>query len=297
LLYNPSATTTTTAVIDVIAAALAKDTKLDVEATKRRNHAGFLAAGAAHEGYETVFVLGGDGTVNEVVQGLAGTEVRLGIIPGGSTNVWARTLGLTNDPVEATSILLRKLAAQEDRRVSLGVANGRYFGFNAGFGLDAEAVRLVEQRRRLKRTVRQASFLYCGLLAYARSFDRKTAITVTADGETSGEALRTVVICNSNPYTFLGARSAQLCPGAEAERGLDALGTTSMALPRMLRLVRVALTSADAPALAFTRLWHDCASLLLVADRPTGLQLDGDFVGATSEVRFELAERALTLIA
>src|ERR671917_369560 len=102
LVYNPNATTTTAAMTDVIALALSADLKLDVGATKRRDHAGFLAAGAAHEGYEGVIALGGDGTVNEVVQGLVGTDVRLGIIPGGSANVWARTLGLPNDPIEAT---------------------------------------------------------------------------------------------------------------------------------------------------------------------------------------------------
>jgi diacylglycerol kinase family enzyme len=297
LLYNPNATTTTPAVIEVIAAALGRELKLDVEATKRRHHASYLAAGAVHEGYEIVFALGGDGTMNEVLQGVAGTPVRLGIIPGGSTNVWARTLGLPNDAVEATSVLLHKIADREERTVNVGVANGRYFAFNCGFGFDAEAVRFVERRYRLKRTVRQASFLYCGTLAYFNGYDRKTEIRAVVDGVEHDEVLRTVICCNSNPYSYLGSMPAQLCPDADLDRGLDLLGATGMSLPRMLRLLRTVLTTVNVDALPFTRLWHDREEILLRADRPLPLQLDGDFAGEAEELRLRLVERGVTVIA
>jgi diacylglycerol kinase family enzyme len=297
LVYNPNATTTTPAVIEVIAAALGQELKLDVEATKRRHHASYLAAGAVHEGYEVVFALGGDGTMNEVLQGVAGTPVRLGIIPGGSTNVWARTLGLPPDAVEATSVLLHKLADREERTVNLGVANGRYFGFNCGFGFDAEAVRFVERRYRLKRTVKQASFLYCGALAYFNGYNRKTEIRVTVDGVEHDEVLRTAICCNSNPYTYLSSMPAQLCPDVELDGGLDLLGVTSMSLPRVLRLVRTVLTSTHVDALSFTRLWHDHEAITLHADRALPLQLDGDFVGETEELRLRIARQGVTLIA
>ena len=297
LLYNPNATTTTPAVIDVIAAALGRELKLDVEATKRRHHASYLAAGAVHEGYEIVFALGGDGTVNEVLQGVAGTPTRLALIPGGSTNVWARTLGLPNDAIEATSVLLRKLADHEARTVNLGIANGRYFGFNCGFGFDAETVRFVERRYRLKRTVRQASFLYCGALAYFRGYDRRTEIRVTVDGDPHDEVLRTAICCNTNPYTFLGPLPAQLCPEAALDAGLDLFGVTSMSLPRMLRLVRTALATDAIGARPFTRLWHDHEELVLRADRPLPLQLDGDFAGEAEVLRLRLARHGVTLVA
>jgi diacylglycerol kinase family enzyme len=296
LVYNPNATTVTPAVIEVIAAALGRELKLDVEATKRRHHASYLAAGAVHEGYEIVFALGGDGTMNEVLQGVAGTPVRLGIIPGGSTNVWARTLGLPNDAVEATSVLLHKIADREERTVNVGVANGRYFAFNCGFGFDAEAVRFVERRYRLKRTVRQASFLYCGTLAYFNGFDRKSEIRVTLDGVEHDEVLRTAICCNSNPYTFLGAMPAQLCPDANLDRGLDLLGVTSMSLPRILRLVRTVLRTVNVDALPFTRLWHDHEEVVLRADRALPLQLDGDFAGEAEELRLRLVEHGVTVL-
>jgi len=168
LLYNPNATATTPAVLEAITAALSAELKLDAEATKRANHAGRLAAGAVDEGYDVVIVLGGDGTLNEVIQGLARTPVKLGLLPGGSTNVFARILGIPRDLVLATTQLLRRLRAGQERTVNLGLANERFFAFCAGWGYDAEVVRMVEQRRRMKRRLRQSAFLCCGALALLR---------------------------------------------------------------------------------------------------------------------------------
>lgn len=307
LLYNPSATTTTPAVIDVITRALSADLKLDVEATKRRDHASFLAAGAVHEGYEVVFALGGDGTVNEIMQGVANTDVRLAIIPGGSTNVWARTLGLPNDPVEATSVLLRKLAQREERQVTLGTANGRYFGFTAGYGYDAEAVRAVERRHRLKRAVRQGSFVYAGAATYwngpahgAGGRLRRwsaTDIRVELDGRAEANSLKSVVCCNSNPYSFLGQRPAQLCPDADLDRGLDLMGLSRISFLRLARVVRTALTSVAVGRLRSVRQWHDHAAIDLHSSAPLGLQVDGDYVGETETVQLRAVARALTVVA
>src|SRR5437660_14407 len=138
LLLNPEATSVSPAVRDVIARALASELKLDVAETKRRHHATHLARGAAHEGFDIVVCFGGDGTLNEVINGLAGTDVPLIPLPGGGTNVFARTMGLSKDPIEATTTILRHL--QEGvlpRRINLGSLNGRAFAFCAGIGIDA----------------------------------------------------------------------------------------------------------------------------------------------------------------
>lgn len=298
LLYNPNATTTNPAVRDVIAKALSAELKLEVAPTKRRDHASYLAAGAVHEGHEVVLALGGDGTVNEVLQGVAGTDVRLGIIPGGSTNVWARALGLPNDPVEATAALLRRLRQRQDRVVNLGTANGRYFGFTAGFGYDAEVVRAVERRYRLKRTVRQVSFLYCGLLTHLFGYDRRAAdITVTTgDGQRLG-GLRSVVCCNSTPYTFLGPYAALLCPDADLDLGLDLTALQRLSTIGLLRLTRTAFTSGNVDALPWVHTWHDQTRYELCNPAPLPLQLDGDFVGLTDRVRLDSVPRALTVVA
>jgi diacylglycerol kinase family enzyme len=302
LLYNPNATTTNSRTTDAIARRLSGELKLHVEATKRRDHASFLAAGAVHEGYEVVFALGGDGTANEVMQGIAGTDVRLGIIPGGSTNVWARCLGLPNDALGATEVMLDRLRNRQERRINLGTANGRYFGVNAGFGYDAEVVRYVERRHRLKRAVRQASFLYSGVLAYQGGAGgqhrwSKADITVTVDGTETVENVRSVVCCNANPYTFLREWPAQLCPEASLDTRLDVTALTRLSLPSLLRLVRTALFSADAPDLRTTRLWHDRSRFVLTSTTPLALQVDGDFVGETTQVELRSVPHALSVVA
>ncbi|MBA2529420.1 MAG: diacylglycerol kinase family lipid kinase [Euzebyales bacterium] len=302
LLYNPNATSTTPAVTDVISRALSAELKLDVEATKRRDHASFLAAGAVHEGYEVVIALGGDGTVNEVMQGVARTDVRLAVIPGGSTNVWARTLGLPNDPVEATSAILAKLRGAEERTVNLGAANGRYFGFTCGFGYDAEVVRYVERRYRLKRAVRQASFVYCGAMAYrggagGRHRWPKTDITLVADGREIVRGLRSAVCCNSNPFTYLGSRPAQLCPDADLDKGLDVTGITKISFVGLARIARTTLTSSGVSRLRSVRTWHDGRAYDLTSATPLALQVDGDFVGETGRVELRSVPSALRVVA
>lgn len=297
LLHNPAATTTSPALVALIANALTADTKLDVEATKRRGHAGYLAAGAAHEGYEAVVVLGGDGTVNETIQGLAGTPVRLGIIPGGSTNVYARILGFPNDAVDATNLLRPGLRHGASRTVGLGSVGDRLFAFHLGFGFDAEVVHAVERRSRLKRTAGQATFLACGVATHAGSYGRRPRLRVEAPGHEPVDDLRTAVCCNADPFTFLGRRPVRLCPAAELDGGLDLLATTKMSTLALLRLMRAALTEGGDPiGLPLTRSWHGLDDVEIVANRPTPVQVDGDFIGEHTRLTLSRAERTLAVI-
>ncbi len=298
LVYNPNATTTNPAVTDVIARALSAELKLEVAPTKRRDHASYLAAGAADEGMDVVVALGGDGTVNEVIQGLACTETALAIVPGGSTNVWARTLGLPNDAIEATSRLLNHLGEHRMRRVNLGTANGRYFCFSAGYGYDAAVVAAVERRHRLKKTVRQASFLWSGVTAYAGGYDRRRAdITVSVPGEEALGGCKAAVCCNSSPYTFLGPWPAQLCPTAHLEDDLAVTALTKLSLPSLLRLAHAALRGGDVAGLSATRLWGSLASVEFTNPTPLPLQLDGDYVGEETVVELRSVPRGLTVVA
>src|SRR3954449_4791279 len=144
LLVNASAASVTARARVVIQKALAADHKISVAETSRRGHASRLALGAAADGLDAVIVLGGDGTVNEAANGLAGSSTALGVLPGGSTNVFARSIGLPNDPIEATADLLEAMEAGSIERVGLGSANGRYFCFHVGMGYDAALVEQVE---------------------------------------------------------------------------------------------------------------------------------------------------------
>lgn len=321
LLFNPNATRTGLAVAQQVADRLGPVLKVDVEATKRRDHASYLAAGAAHEGYEVVAVLGGDGTLNEVVQGLVGTDVRLAVLPGGSTNVFARTLGLPNDVMAATDLTRERLLEHRDRRIGLGLANGRYFTFSAGYGYDAEVVRMVEERARLKRAVRQATFLWCGVMASVRTTAGAAEVHLQVDrGEAGGQAapdegrsrlgqvrlvsdrgelggLVSAVCCSSDPYTYLGPLAARLLPGASPEGGLDLLGLTSVRLPGMLRLLRRALLNRPVTKLPHIRTWHDADRYELRSERPLPWHVDGDYVGTADALRLRRVPDALTVVA
>ena len=160
LVVNPNASATTERTRDVLASALGSDLRIDVERTKSRGHAIELGAQSVEDGYELVVALGGDGTVNEVVNGLLahGPSADLpafAAVPGGSTNVFARALGYSADPVEATSELLEHLRDGRSRRIALGHSSSgtqeRWFTFNAGLGLDAEVVRRVDGKRKPNR--------------------------------------------------------------------------------------------------------------------------------------------------
>jgi diacylglycerol kinase family enzyme len=205
---------------------------------------------------------------------------------------------LPNDPIEATSVVLQKLREGQERVVNLGVANGRYFGVNAGFGFDAETVRYVEKRHLLKKTVRQASFVYCGVLAYFGAYRRRKArITLTVPGEEPVEGLRTAVCCNSNPFTFLGPFRAQLCPSANIDAGLDVAALTRWGPARLVRVALTALRGPHVGRLRSMRHWHDLEAVELRANTPLALQVDGDFVEETDRVALRLVPRALTVIA
>src|SRR6516162_4796190 len=158
LIVNASASSVTARARVVIQKSLAADHRVTVAETSRRGHATRLAQNAAARGTEVVVVLGGDGTLNEAANGLAGTKCALGVLPGGSTNVFARTIGMTNDPIEATGELLTALAAGSVDRIGLGRANARYFLFHAGIGFDAAVVRRVEEMASLKRYFGPALF-------------------------------------------------------------------------------------------------------------------------------------------
>jgi diacylglycerol kinase family enzyme len=175
LIVNPSASGVTARGRVMIQNALAAEHDLTVSETKRRGHATRMAQGASAQGIELVVSLGGDGTVNEVANGLVRTPTALGVLPGGSTNVFARTIGFVNEPVEATTQLLEAIGRNSIRRVGLGNVNGRFFLFHVGMGYDAAVVEQVEKRGQLKRWLGHPLFMFAAIDTWARRFDRKHA--------------------------------------------------------------------------------------------------------------------------
>ena len=179
--------------------------QVEVVETNRRGHATRFAHDAARRGVDVVIGYGGDGTLNEVATGIAGTDSALGVLPGGSTNVFARTLGMPNDPVAAVEHLVRGIDAERIRPIGLGQVNGRYFCFHTGVGYDAAVVQRVERRGSLKRWLGHPLFIYAGLSTWACGYDRKRPhFSVSGDGgKDLAEGYFTIVL-NTNPYMPAG---------------------------------------------------------------------------------------------
>ncbi|GGI03954.1 diacylglycerol/lipid kinase family protein [Egicoccus halophilus] len=298
LLFNPNATTTDDRVRDVIASALASAVELDVQPTKQRGHATHIVAGAVHEGVDAVFALGGDGTANEVLQALVGTDVRLGIIPGGGANVLARSLGLPNDAVAATSVLLEHLRADRTRRITLGRANERWFGFNAGFGFDAAVVRHVEQHPQVKRVFRQAAFVASTtrewFVGEGRGCPRITLHH--ADGSVAGPYL-VAVVANTDPYTFLGPRPMHVHPRASFDLGLDLVGIRRVSTVALLRILNRVFRDGEHVRAKGLDYVHDLAAFTLSSPEPLPLMVDGDYSGEHLQVTFAAVPDALRVLA
>jgi len=297
LVFNPEATRVSSRARDVITHALSAEVKLDVAETKRRHHATHLARGAAHEGYDLVVCFGGDGTLNEIINGLAGTGVPLVPIPGGGTNVFARTLGLPKDPIEATSIVIEKLHDQKaPHSITLGTVNGRYFSFAAGAGFDAQVVQAVERGARLRKQVGEWSFVTHAVRLALASQLKRGPMRVAASGRTI-ERAHVVVVCNSRPFTFLGNKPFDVCPQADIDKGLDAVTVRTLKVPALLTIVFGAFGSGRHLKSRKVDYFHDVPELRVESDHPVPYQVDGDYAGDGTTFTFASVPNALEVIA
>jgi diacylglycerol kinase family enzyme len=298
LLVNSSASSVTARGRVMIQKALSADHEVTLAETSRRGHATRLAQGAAAEDFDVVVVLGGDGTLNEAANGLAGTATAMAALPGGSTNVFARTLGLPDDAIEATAVLLEALAHESIRRVGLGVVNGRYFLFHAGLGFDAAIVARVERRASLKRYASHPLFLFSAFETWFRDYDHsRPRFSVHLP---TGDVVDDVYfgIClNTNPYTYLGTRPVNVAPGTTLDTGLAMVSVRSLELVTMLGLGMSALGSG----LRIRRnraIDHrdNLTALTVEGYGPFPYQVDGDYLGEVSSLEFRHEPGALALV-
>jgi diacylglycerol kinase family enzyme len=310
LIVNPQATTATGNSADLAIRSLAGLVDLDVEHTQYRGHARELAA-AAHA--ELVIVLGGDGAVNETVNGLMSQPGgRLGagpppladppllaVIPGGGANVFARGLGLPADPAAAIGRVKAVLEAGRYRTIGLGLAGDRYFTTSAGLGLDAESVREVERRRAAGRKESPTLFARSILHQWATGTDRRrAALTLERDGQQACPDLFMTAITNSSPWTYVGRRAMLPVPNPDFSSGLNVMALRKLRATTILSAMGQMLYIRGRPprgrhVLTVTRL----ESLTISSARPIAFQVDGDYLGETEAVKFQFIPRALRVVA
>jgi diacylglycerol kinase family enzyme len=302
LVVNPNATTTTARSRDVLARALRSEVDLELGYTEHRGHAAELARDATLGGFDLVVTLGGDGTVNEVVNGLLtkgpGPSVpALAVVPGGSTNVFARALGLPKDWAEGTGVILEALRDGRTRTIGLGLADDRYFTFCAGLGLDAETIRRVERYRTAGRTATKGLFVASALSQYLMGTDRRLApIRLTRPGAAPEHDLGTVIVQNTAPWTYFGPRPINACPDASFETGLDLMGLRGLKVPSTVRTVSQIFSARPNPHGRGVLGLHDLAEFTLSSETPLAFQLDGDYVGERDKVTFRSAPEALRVV-
>lgn len=275
---------------------LARHHDVQVVETNERGHATRFAKDAAARGLDCVFAFGGDGTLNEVATGLAGSDTALAMLPGGSTNVFVRSLGISNDPMVALTQLLDGIDRNEIERVSLGQANGRYFTFHCGIGYDAAVVEQVERRASLKRLVGQPLFAWSALRQWFMLYDRKYPhFTLDVDGRKIPNGFFTVVL-NTNPYTYVGKYPINLSAAASLEKKLVAVTFRKMTSPLMLRTLYRALRSDGVAATSGIDIATDVDRVMIEFPAPFPYQLDGDYLGDTTTLEIKHCPEVLKLV-
>jgi diacylglycerol kinase family enzyme len=328
LIVNASASSVTARSRVLIQHRLSTEHDLTIAQTSRRGHATRLAQGAAADGVEVVAVLGGDGTLNEAANGLAGTATALGVLPGGSTNVFARTIGMANDPLKATDQLLAALGGTPAdgsapsraghggiRAISLGNANGRYFLFHVGLGFDAAVVAEVEKRSLLKRYFGAVVFIGAAVATW-RTYDRESPwFTATTPGHAPVDGYFAVGL-NTSPYTFLGDSRLDVAPGTDLDSGLSLLVFERLTIPGLVAVVAASATrratlpdaaTPDAGASVGRRrlplmgpsrlqLTRQVDQIEITGHRAVPYQVDGDYLGKTERLTIRCHPDALRLV-
>jgi diacylglycerol kinase family enzyme len=308
LIVNPHATSTTRLRRDVIVRALSSAVELEVVETRYRGHATSLAGAARADGLGLVLTLGGDGTVNEAVNGIlghggggpvAGADglPALAALPGGNANVFTRSVGMPADLVDAAGQVLESLAGRRYRRIGVGLAGDRYFTFNAGLGLDAEVVRAVDGYRARGRAASTALYVRMTVRQFYRVTDRRhPALTLERNGHPPAGPLFLGIVSNTSPWTYLGRRPVYTNPQAAFDSGLDLFALRSLRTASLARTVRQMLSNGRPLRGRTVLTLHDQGELTLKSARPVAFQVDGEYMGEHELVRFRSVPDALRII-
>ena len=304
LIVNPQATTTTGNSADLVVRSLAGLVDLDVEHTRYRGHARELASSARGQ---LVIVLGGDGAINEAVNGImgrpgagvSGTAPLLAVIPGGGGNVFAQALGLPLDTAAAIARIRSLLQTGRYRTIGLGLAGDRYFTFSAGLGMDAEVVREVERLRASGRRQSPTLFAWAILRRYISGTDRRTpALTLERDGQPATSELFMTAITNRSPWTYVHGRAVLPVPNPDFNSGLDVLALRKLRATTIVSAVgQMLLIRRRSPRGRHVLTVTGLESLTVRSVRPIAFQVDGDYLGETEAVKFQFVPHALRVVA
>ncbi len=317
IIVNPYATTVSDRLKHLVVYALRGRYLVEAVDTERRDHATELCREAAQEGYDVVVAFGGDGTVNEAANGLAGSGMPLTCLPGGRANVYCRMLGIPSDVVDATEHLLTIADDWRPRTVDLGLLDERFFLFSAGVGLDASVVAKVDAHPRLKARGGEYYYAWVASSTYIRRyivrpprlqvrFGEPGSSTSASAHERRREAAEqvegvTAIVQNANPYTYFGDRPVEVGEGVGLDSG-ELAGvvlrrTNPLDIPTIMwrALSRRARVADHRQIHGFTGVQALVVSTL--DGRPLPVQVDGDYIGDRESVEFTVMPGGLTVVA
>jgi diacylglycerol kinase family enzyme len=289
LIVNPNAYGVTPDLTVAVEDALRATGELETVLTERPLHAAEIAEAVSRGDAERIYVFSGDGGYNEVVNGLE-ADLPIGFIPGGSTSVFPRALGVPRDPVAAARALA---ASPAERRISLGRVNGRRFTFSGGFGIDAELVRRVDALGR-------ASGKRATDLAFARALagifaEHRARFAPAMEVEGLGR-VAFALVANGHPYSYVGRIPLRVAPKAKFELGLDLVAPRELKARRLPQVAAWALAGKGQQRSPHVLYVHDADELVVRADRPMPLQVDGEDLGDVEEAHFEAERSALRVL-
>lgn len=296
LVTNLAAKTVSPRVKQVIVKALSADLKLEVVDTEGRNHATELARDAADRGFDLVISFGGDGTMNEVANGIVGTDTAMAVLPGGMANVFCRTIGVPNDIVEATGHLLNRLQMGRIERIHAGKIEGRYFVFSCGVGLDAATVRRVESHPARKRRYGEWAFLASAIRTGLTEYRGKKPNILLKTGGISERVV--LAIFTKVPHlTFFKRWPVKITPQARQAAGLDMIALRRLPGPYIPRLLWSVFTTGSHVKYKQVIYVHDLNAASLISEiEPFPIQVDGEYVGERRSLDIELVRHGLNVL-
>jgi diacylglycerol kinase family enzyme len=301
IVVNPRASTVSARLRNLVVSTLARRYEVQAVDTQSPDHATQLVREAAREGHDVVVCFGGDGTVNEVANGLAGSQTPMTCLPGGATNVLCRMLGIPADIVDATQHLLRIADDWRPRRIDLGTVNGRAFTYSSGFGLDASIAKRIDRNLRLKASRgRELYFVYCAVETVLRQYVRHAPCM---EVRVAGETVRaiTTLVQNGDPYTYLEDKPIRIAEGAKLDSGTLAGAALRRARPHDVPTIALRLLSSRRSVAGHPAVHHFAGVGELRCEstdsRPIPLHVDGDHVGDVTEARFAIRPGALSVLA